>query len=146
VAIAPGHRPETMVGDSQWQQWLRVSKKNIDRHQSKQSITFEDINSGFKKTVNTTSEIFYSYYSPTGLGNMPLSVSKIKTKIPVLLIEGRKDKVRVGPEYIYFRLPEHPGNSYKIVESNHIDCMKVSKELIVDWLDNLKNLEASNNG
>lgn len=138
VAITPGHRPETLVGDSKWQQWLRISKKNIDGNQSEQLITFEDINSGFKKTVNTTSKIFYSYYSPTGLGNMPLSVSKIKRKIPVLLIEGRKDKVRLGPEYIYFRLPDHLGNSYQLIESDHIDCMKVSKELILNWLNGLK--------
>lgn len=138
IAIAPGHRPEHLFGNNQYQQWLRIAKRNIDTGQGEQLISFEDINSGYKKTFNIMSKVFYSYYCPTGLGNMTSAVSKIKKSVPVLYIEARTDTVRLGPEYVFFRLPKNSYNSYKLVESNHIDCVKASKNLIMEWLKDLK--------
>jgi len=138
VAITPGHTPEALSNNKKYQQWLQIAENIIKKKLKNTLIKFIDVNCGSKKLVETMTDIFYSYYHPQGLGNMPKSVLRIKKNIPVLYIEGVNDSVRTGPDYIFFRLPEHPYNGYKLVESNHIDCAKVSKDLIVEWLNNLK--------
>jgi len=140
VALAPGHSPEHYILNNTRHEYLiKKVESKINNNLNKELIKFEDINCSRKRTFELEAEIFYSYFNPQGLGNMVKSASRIKKSIPVLYIEGATDHVKIGPDYVFSKLPYHQYNRYKILKSNHANTPEVSKDIIVEWLNSLIN-------
>lgn len=98
--------------------------------------TFADFNQGQKYYIDTTPEIYLSYFDP---GIFPNPATHLDTmKVPVLWIDGKLDKLpgNMGYENLFNRMNNYtkfPQNKYIEVDGGHVDMMNYTPEVILKW-------------
>lgn len=138
LAIAPGHIPE--VGGYQnriGHDWQRAQEM-VDAGKGKEKSDFKDRNQGSNSEIEMTAEIYLSWYDPEGSAVMPDNVSSLKPNTPLMWAVGTDDRMfERGEDYAFSEAPEHPKNSYTVVDGGHKETPEIAQEQILNWLKSL---------
>lgn len=135
VATTPGHIPYLMYKrDKHHEYVIKKAEDNIKRNKNETLINFTDLNCGISKKFTVSADIFFSYFNPVGLGHMPETIKKFKRSTPLLYIEGAKDYIHTGPDYIFSKAPHHPLSTYMLTSGNHMTTTEISSKQIISWL------------
>jgi pimeloyl-ACP methyl ester carboxylesterase len=135
VAITPGHVPSIMQErDPRHAYLLKKAQDKIKKNEVNTTIDFIDNNSGIRKKLTASIDIFLSYFDPSGLAHMPATVKKFRKSIPVLYIEGAHDHIHTGPDSVFLKIPQHRLNTYMLTRSNHMTTPEISSKQIISWL------------
>lgn len=138
LAIAPGHVPE-LAGyqrriDNDWQR----AQAMVDAGKGKEKEDFKDRNQGSNSEIEMTAEIYLSWFDPEGPAVMPNNIFEIKPNTPLMWIIGENDRMYDrGPDYAFSQAPEHPKNSYTVVDGGHKDTPETGRKQILNWLKSL---------
>ena len=135
ILLAPGHYPKNQTkifGES-----INRAKNMIDKNSGDEYANFDDINGGPVISRFMKANIYYSFFSPNGLSNMGLNAKHIVPNIPILYIVGLQDPLTQKNGTEIFDNLQTKNKKYEILNSNHIDVPKDSRELIRQWLENL---------
>lgn len=138
LAIAPGHIPD--VGGYQKRlghDWQRAQAM-VDAGKGKEKDDFNDRNQGSNSEIEVTAEIYLSWFDPEGAAAMPDNVSALKPNTPLMWIVGTEDRMfERGEDYAFSEAPEHPKNSYTVVDGGHKETPEIGKNEILNWLKSL---------
>lgn len=138
LAIAPGHVPE--IGgyqrriDHDWQR----AQAMVEAGKGKEKAEFKDRNQGENTEMEFLAEIYLSWYDPEGSAVMPDNISALKPNTPIMWVVGTDDRMfERGEDYAFSEAPEHPKNSYTVVDGGHKDTPENAQEQILNWLKSL---------
>ena len=138
LAVAPGHVPD--VGGYQKRighDWQRA-RDMVEAGKGKEKAEFKDRNQGENSEMEFTAEIYLSWYDPEGSAVMPDNVSALKPNTPLMWAVGTDDRMyERGEDYAFSEAPEHPKNSYTVVDGGHKATPEVAQEQILNWLISL---------
>lgn len=138
LTIAPGHIPEVNGYqkriDHDWQR----AQAMVDAGKGKEVAEFKDRNQGSQSEIEVKAEVYLSWFDPEGSAVMPDNVSALKPNTPLMWVVGTDDRMfERGEEYAFSEAPEHPKNSYTVVDGGHRDTPVIAKEQILKWLKSL---------
>ena len=138
LAVAPGHIPE--VGGYQKRishDWQRA-RDMVEASKGKEKAEFKDRNQGENSEIEFTAEIYLSWYDPEGSAVIPDNVSALKPNTPLMWVVGSDDRMfERGEDYAFSEAPEHPKNSYIVVDGGHKETPEIAQEQILKWLKSL---------
>ncbi|KPK12145.1 MAG: hypothetical protein AMJ68_02955 [Acidithiobacillales bacterium SG8_45] len=138
VPIALGHSPHisrklaNITGAS-----VTTARKMVADGKGEKKSSFADLNTGKKGEINTTANIYLTFYDPevypdieAGLGNV---------KLPVLWIAGKDDRLTAvyDTRNLFSRIPKNPKSEYREEEGKHKSVVAKQAPLVVEWLDKL---------
>ena len=138
LAVAPGHVPD--IGgyqkriDHDWQR----AQKMVDAGKGKETAEFKDRNQGENSEQEFKAENYLSWYDPEGSAVIPDNVSALKPNTPIMWVVGTDDRMfERGEDYAFSEAPEHPKNSYTVVDGGHKETPEIAQEQILNWLKSL---------
>ena len=141
LAIAPGHVPDIEGFQSKIEYDWERAKNLIDDGKGNDITSFNDLNQGRILYVETTPNIYLSWYNPTGSAVIPDNTAKLKPDTALLWVVGSNDRMYDrGKAYAFNNAPQHPHNAYIVVDGGHRATPKKSKDDILDWLRALQQL------
>ncbi len=138
LAIAPGHVPE-LAGyqrriDNDWQR----AQAMVEAGKGQEKEDFKDRNQGSQSEIYVKAENYLSWFDPEGSAVMPENVASLKPKTPLMWIIGEEDRMYDrGPDYAFSEAPEHPKNSYTVVDGGHKETPVNGQKEILIWLKSL---------
>ena len=119
ILFAPGHVPEIWYPKNKGTGSVNQARESVKSGKPEALVSFPDFNTGNRsKEFSRRADIVLSYMDPEGLGNMPLSASKITKAVPVLCVMSTED--RRGRNYIFDRLPQSEKSRYLETSASHI--------------------------
>ena len=137
VMAAPGHMLQLST-KIQEATALNVQRARKLAKQGKGNIktTFVDMNQGRKLNVDTSPDIYLSYFDPAQFPNPATHLDILK--VPVLWIDGVDDAAaaRMGYENLFDRIHKYTNykqNKYIEVSGGHISMMDYIAEPILTW-------------
>jgi hypothetical protein len=104
----------------------------------KEKQRFGDVNQGRVFEVETTAEIYLSWFAPDGPAVMPRSAASFKAPTPLLIVIGSGDRTARGKDYIFDKAPPHPKSRFVTVSGDHFEVPTAAIEEVVAWLDWLR--------
>jgi pimeloyl-ACP methyl ester carboxylesterase len=134
IALAPGHSPEQprfreRVGDDVARaRELVAAGKGAEKHR------FTDVNVGRLFDVQTTAEVYLSWFDPEGPAVMPRSAASFKVPTPLLFVVGSRDPIAPAKEYIFDKAPPHPRSRFVTVSADHGGVPTAAIDEVVSWL------------
>ncbi|HZP99200.1 MAG TPA: alpha/beta fold hydrolase [Reyranella sp.] len=139
VAISPGHAPERMRRNSEIAEDLQRARAMLSSGRGGSYLNFEDINQGRTRQVSAKPAVFISYFDPDGGAVMPRNAARLSPHTALLWVVGRHDRMSdAGPGYAFDRAPKNPLSAYRVVEADHFSAPMVSRQVVVDWLKELR--------
>lgn len=134
MAIAPGHAPDLQNFSAS----VAKARKMIAKGKAEEIASFVDNNQGKDKSISTTAKIYLSYFDPEGLGVMPMSAAAIPNPVPFLWVVGKNDLLYPkGKGYVFNKVPNHPRNTYLVVNADHSNTPVVAASQIIEWIMSL---------
>lgn len=101
--------------------------------------TFDDVNTGpqgsFTMTLNTTADIYLSFYGPNATTSIPGNTAKLR--VPILWISGDDDPSQRSAASTFDKAPPNPLNRYVKVAANHITAVNVGRDATLAWIKDL---------
>ncbi len=96
ILFAPGHVPgipgfAEKVADS-----VEKARKMIASGQGNEKASFTDFNQGSHSTVQTTADIYLSWFDPQGPAVMSTNAAKVSPSTPVFCVDGRERYPKCG--------------------------------------------------
>lgn len=138
MALAPGHTPDLPNFRNRLSSSVEKARQLVGEGKGDSKTSFEDLNQGKTRSVQTTPNVYLSFFDPDGLASMPKSAASIPRPVPFLWVIGTQDGLLArGENYVFNKAPQHPNNKYLIVTANHADTPSVAAEQIVEWLASL---------
>lgn len=135
VGIAPGHSVggqfhRGVVGES-----VDKARALVAAGKGNQRAWFQDYNGALRPIVNTTPEIYLSYFDPDGKANMLASLSQLKS-IPLLWIAPSDDPVTVQgfAKSAFASAPANEASKLVTITGGHADAPSKSGKLVSDWV------------
>jgi len=115
---------------------VQRARKLVKQGKSHELQTFTDFNQGNKISINTTAEIYRSYFDPAVFPNPATHLETMA--VPVLWIDGDHDRAaRMGYENLFDRMNQYtqfPENNYIVVDGDHVDMLDYTPEQILKWI------------
>ena len=141
IALAPGHSPYEMYQMGMNRSLIEAAKKHAAEGRPEALLEFTDLNQGERKTFSIRADVFYSYFRPDGLGNMPLSASRFKKSVPFMWVIGTMDPLYPGGSaYAYDKAPSNPMSKYVVVPANHATTPEVASDQVLDWITRVRGI------
>jgi pimeloyl-ACP methyl ester carboxylesterase len=138
ICLAPGHSPDRGRQRELVAPEVDRARALVAEGKADAAIRFTDVNSGRTFDTVLPAGVFLSYFDPEGPSAMPLSAARIAPALPVLWVVGKDDPLsRLGPGYVFERLPAHPASRYLELEGGHLDVPRAAVPAILDWLKGL---------
>jgi len=134
IMLAPGHFPSVLVA-TLGEDSLSKAREMVKAGRGPERADFQD--SGF--TLNTTAQIYLSYFDPQGSAAMIPNAARLNAKIPVLMVVADNDPRAKTARKIFARLPANPSSQILTVTADHLEVPSASKGEVVRWLKNLPN-------
>ncbi len=140
ILYAAGHVPELFYQYQRSTRDVDRAREILKAGKGSEMVSFTDPNSGNRsKTLNTSAEIYLSYFDPESLANMPLSASRIEKALPVLCIVSTEDGIsRWGPDYIFNKLKPHALSVYITTSASHLMAPEENRSATLDFLRKLQ--------
>jgi pimeloyl-ACP methyl ester carboxylesterase len=135
VALAPGHRPETLSRRAEVAASLATARKLVATGRGDVPSRFTDFNGDFAITVAATPNAYLSFLAPDSPAVMPNNVARLTA--PLLYVVGTGDPLQRGPDEIFAKAPSNPLNRYVTVRAGHFDTSAASAPAVIAWLKEL---------
>lgn len=137
ILLAPGHTPEVgkqrdLIADE-----VAKARELVAHGKGEEKIQFRDLNVGRATDTWLPAERFLTYFDPEGPAVMPINAARVKKPLPVLWLVGARDIVTKPASYAFDKLPAHPASRYQAVEADHMDTVRVSAPVVIEWLKGL---------
>jgi pimeloyl-ACP methyl ester carboxylesterase len=101
--------------------------------------SFDDVNTGpqgsFTMTLNTTADIYLSFYAADAATGMAGNMAKLK--VPVLWIYSESDPSQRGATSYFEKAPANPLNRQVKVFANHIETVNAGRAATLAWIREL---------
>ncbi len=139
ITLVAAHAPEFIGLRPEVAASLAHARALIAAGQGNVKTTFNDVNahtSIFNFSVNTTPNIYVSFFAPDSAGVMPANAARLTA--PLLYVTASNDPTQRGRDYIFARVPAHPLNRYVTVNADHIGTPAAAREAVLSWLATLK--------
>jgi len=135
ILLAPGHIPDFPAFQRGFAD-VEKARSMIDAGQGDQKATFRDTNLGKEFTRIMKSSIYYSFFSPDGIGAAAKNAAIISPDVPVLYVGGTADPQTraLGKEFIFNKLPANLLTKYIIVDSDHMGTPAAATGEMIAWL------------
>lgn len=134
MAIAPGHVPDELA--DKFASDVAKARSLIAEGKGAEIDTFDDLNQGVSKDIQTSARAYMSWFDPKGPAAMPLTMPGLKA--PVLWLVGESDSMyRKGEGYAYSRAPANPKNAYVVIDADHKNTPVKGSKDVIKWLKNL---------
>jgi len=135
IALAPGHSPSLMYERGMTGSNLVRAKKAIAEGKPETLIAFTDLNQGRQRDFKIRADVFWSYFNPSGLGNMTLTAEQFKKSTPFMWVIGRLDPLYPsGSAYAFNRVPPNPNNAYLVVSADHATTPQEAAPQVLEWV------------
>ena len=140
ILIGPGHGPaysfRTM---SDFRAAVERAAGLVKSGQGAQPLTGPDNNQGRTFSVSTTAEVYVSWMSPQGLGNMMAQAPRIAPRIPVLMVIGSQDtSFGIAQSAIYQPAAKHAYSKYFAIQGgDHVSVLGTAGNFVAEWLQGL---------
>ena len=135
IAIAPGHRPETLNKRAEVVASLATARKLVAAGRGDVPSRFTDFNGDFAITVTATPNAYLSFFTPDSAALMPNNAARLSA--PLLYVVGTGDPLQRGPDEIFAKAPPHPHNRYVTIAAGHFDTSAASAPAVIAWLKEL---------
>ena len=136
MLIAPGHFPDRFFLDGQSRQSVEAARALVAQGKGDARISFTDINQVKTQGMSTTAAIYLSYFDPNGLGNMPLSATRLKKPIPVLCVMSQAES-QLGRDYIFSKLPPNPKSVYLESGASHTEAPRAVEHEALEFVKSI---------
>lgn len=136
VLLAPGHNPDKLI--SIFKPSVDLAKSMIDEGKGASTASFADLNGGKQFTREMRADVYYSFFSPYGLGAMALRAKQLPQNTPVLYVAGKQDPLteKNGME-IFDAMPKISKSHYTIVNADHMGTVNASVDEVALWIKSL---------
>ena len=135
VMLAPGHllHRSHFIQESTARD-VQTARRLVKQGRGRTRQRFHDVNQGNRFTIQTTAEIYLSYFDPAVHPNLVRKLDGMK--LPVLWLDGKDDMLaaRMGYENLYARLPKHRFNAYREIDGGHVSMLSSAAEVVISWL------------
>ena len=140
IAYAPADDPTSKANTPAVAGAIAKAQDLMVQGQGDEKTTFDDINTGpngsFAMTLNTTPNIYLSFYGPDSETSIPTNTANLK--VPLLWVAGDKDpSQRRGPAFAFNKAPSNPLNRYVTVSATHTETPNAGREATLAWLKDL---------
>ena len=138
ITLVPGHAPEFISRRPEIAADLSRARTLVSSGQGDVKTVFSDVNVrsvAYGFVVETTPNIYLSFFAPDSAGVMPANAGRISA--PILYVSAEGDPSQRGRGYIFDRVPKHPLNKYVTVIADHVGVPAVSQEIVLNWLKGL---------
>jgi pimeloyl-ACP methyl ester carboxylesterase len=132
IALAPGHRPESLNKRAEVVESLGRARKLVAAGQGDSPSRFTDFNGDFAVTVTATPNAYLSFIAPDAPAVMPRNAARLGA--PLLYVVGTGDPLQRGPDEIFAKAPPHSLNRYVTVRAGHFDTSAASAPAVIAWL------------
>jgi dienelactone hydrolase len=123
VALAPGHRPDFIAG--QTGESLAQAKAMVAAGQGAQKAKFLDFNQGRTFPVTTTADAYLSFFDPSGPAAQAAQASGVRS--PVLWVVGSGDRPAMNDRAA-------ASGTRIVVQADHQSTPRVAVAEVIDWL------------
>ena len=139
IAIGPGHVPAMFYHRGLTRDSVEAARKLIADGQGNDKAWFDDVNQGQRKSIRTSANVYFSYFDPVGIGDMPSSALRFKQAVPFLWLIGSADGLqRAGPEFAFNKAPTHPRSRYVVINADHVGVLDGNGAMLVrEWIEAL---------
>lgn len=122
VALAPGHRPDFIAG--QTGDSLAQAKAMVAAGQGTQKARFLDFNQGRTFPVTTSADAYLSFFDPSGQAAQAAQASGVRS--PVLWVVGAGDRPAMNDRAAY-------SGTRIVVQADHQGTPRVAVAEVLDW-------------
>lgn len=138
VLLAPEQSPDS-PSYKKYQTDVAKARTMIDTGHGEQTAVFMEGDMGVGYGRNMKAAIYYSYFSPEGLGAVSKAAFLLNPKIPVLYIVGSRDPLTagIGKSYVFDKLPINKLTRYVIIDTDHMGTPSTAVGTVIDWLKEL---------
>lgn len=139
LAVGPGHVPATFYHRGLTRDSVETARKLIASGQGDDKSWFDDVNQGQRKSIRTSASIYFSYFDPVGIADMPSSALRFKQTVPFLWLIGSADGLQAaGPNYAFSKAPPHPKSRYAVINADHVGVLDGNgASLAREWIEAL---------
>lgn len=137
ILLAPGHTPEVGKQRDLIVEEVARAGELAAQGRGAERIRFRDLNVGGTTDTWLSAEVFLSYFGPQGPAVMPINAALVKKPLPVLWLVGSRDRVTKPAAYAFDRLPPHPASRYEALDADHMDTVRASAPVVIQWLRGL---------
>jgi pimeloyl-ACP methyl ester carboxylesterase len=123
VALAPGHRPDFIAGQSG--ESLAQAKAMVAAGQGAQKAKFLDFNQGRTFPITTTADAYLSFFDPSGPAAQAARASGVRA--PTLWVIGSGDRAAMNDRAA-------SSGTRIVVEADHQNTPRVAVAEVIDWL------------
>jgi pimeloyl-ACP methyl ester carboxylesterase len=139
IALAPGHQPRQMYERGLNKPALDEARKLVAAGNVKQMLAIEDSDQGKQRTMQMPAGVMLSYFDPNGLGDLPLTVARVRQHIPLLWVVGTKDPLyEAGEAYAFAKAAPHPLSRYVVVQADHNGTPDAAVKLVGEWIKTIE--------
>jgi len=133
VSIAPGHNPIRTA--AYFKSSVELAKRMMDEGKGNMAASFADTSANKQFMKEMRADIYYSFFSPTGLGAMSLRAALLPQSLPVLYLAGKDDPLtsKNGTD-TFDAMPKMPQSHYRIIEGDHKSVINASQTEVIAWL------------
>ena len=136
VSIAPGHNP--IRTQAYFKSSVELAKRMMEEGKGSVVASFADTSANKQFMKEMPADIYYSFFSPTGLGAMSLRAALLPKSLPVLYLAGKDDPLtsKNGTE-TFDAMPKTPQSQYRVIEGDHKSVIQASQTDVIGWLKGL---------
>jgi esterase/lipase len=132
IALAPAPPFEFISRQPDIAKSLREAHIQIAAGRGDQAAAFADVSLGRTFEVETTANIYVSFFGENTSGIMPDNAAGLKA--PLLIVSGINDPSQRSIPYVFARAPATRVNWHVTVPSDHLNTPAAAREIVLVWL------------
>jgi esterase/lipase len=132
IALAPAPAFEFIARHRDIAKSLRDAQAMIAAGRGDTSAIFADLQLGRVVEVETTANIYVSFFGDNAAGIMPDNAARLKA--PLLIVSGIADSSQRSVGYVFARAPTDRLNWHVTVPSGHLGTPAAGRNIVLAWL------------
>jgi esterase/lipase len=132
IALAPAHAVEFLRKNPRIAHSVAQAEAMAAAGEGDRKAMFADVNTGAEFEVDTTANIYLSFFGPTSPAMMPDNAEHLKA--PLLVVSGNADSTQRSIPYVFARAPDNPRNQRVTVFADHRGTPAAAREIVLKWL------------
>ena len=139
IAYAPADDPVGKSRQPAIAATIAKAQQMVANGKGSEKASFDDVNTGpqgsFTMTLNTTADIYLSFYAPDAATGMAGNMAKLK--VPVLWVYSESDPSQRNAISFFERALTNPLNRQVKVSANHTETVNAGRDATLAWLKDL---------
>lgn len=136
IALAPAHAVEFLRKNPRIAHSIAQAEAMVAAGHGEHRAMFADANTGVEFQVNTTANIYLSFFGQNSPAMMSDNAERLKA--PLLAVSGNDDATQRSIPYVFARAPDNPNNQRVTVSADHRGTPKAAQQVVLEWLRALK--------